>query len=390
MTLMTHSAECIHRFGGLAGEENVPPNLARAMYARVFLIAISVALLIAASTTSATSAPSPRLDDEEGCLEAVPDEYSVASVTDDGHESVLDVHVLLDDVPLSDGQGVMKAAARPYSEINVKLEPTFEEVSFPPATTTAEGNGTLDPEVAFQLAREQTGGYRPHGTDVVYVMTSKDLVSSGAAGGAVAGQADCIGGVRYPEFAFAVGETEPDPSGDYWFGSIVTGHEIGHLLGAHHHYANCAQGNPDDIVEYFTSCTLMFNDVGLISRRFSTVEGAVVRGHMLAYADETPTGPPEPAARELTLKVRNGRAQGKVDTNVGGCQDLVDVSIQRKENRRWVERALATTVENGSYKIRLSQPRGTYRAVVAETVGHDGETWRTCERAVSKAVTIKS
>ena len=65
----------------------------------------------------------------------------------------------------------------------------------------------------------------------------------------------------------------------------VISHEIGHLMGAHHHYANCVEGNlssdgPGDL----SPCTLMFNSVNNASLSFSSVEGAVVRGHAVNYA----------------------------------------------------------------------------------------------------------
>jgi hypothetical protein len=60
---------------------------------------------------------------------------------------------------------------------------------------------------------------------------------------------------------------------------------MGHLMGAHHHYANCVEGNlssdgPNDL----SPCTLMFNSVNYASLSFGTLEGAVVRGHAVSYA----------------------------------------------------------------------------------------------------------
>ena len=58
-------------------------------------------------------------------------------------------------------------------------------------------------------------------------------------------------------------------------------HEIGHLMGGHHHQANCVEsllnigGSP---------CTLMFNFIDLQSTAFSLLNGIVVRGHGQAYA----------------------------------------------------------------------------------------------------------
>lgn len=65
----------------------------------------------------------------------------------------------------------------------------------------------------------------------------------------------------------------------------VFAHEMGHLMGAHHHYANCAEGNvssagPSDL----SPCTLMFPAVNFASLNFAALEGATVRGHAVNYA----------------------------------------------------------------------------------------------------------
>ena len=133
------------------------------------------------------------------------------------------------------------------------------------------------------------GGARPAGSDVVLVLTSKNIEADGAE--QVVGMADCIGGVAFAENAFAVSEVQAEdavPFGpvtlfsDLW--AKVAAHEIGHLLGAHHHYANCVEGNTDIATGDGSPCTLMINDVGLASLGFSTLNGTVVRGHAEVYA----------------------------------------------------------------------------------------------------------
>ena len=68
--------------------------------------------------------------------------------------------------------------------------------------------------------------------------------------------------------------------------AVVAAHEIGHLMGAHHHYANCVEGiAPDELLGLeLTPCTLMFNAVNPASLRFSAVNGPVVRGHAVDFA----------------------------------------------------------------------------------------------------------
>ena len=101
----------------------------------------------------------------------------------------------------------------------------------------------------------------------------------------------CIGGVRYPDRAFAVGEARRDPgvhggpvAAIAHADAKIAAHEIGHLLGAHHHYANCAEpevaGDPLDVAPR----TLMYNYLEFLDLRFSQLNAAVVRGHAERYA----------------------------------------------------------------------------------------------------------
>ena len=65
----------------------------------------------------------------------------------------------------------------------------------------------------------------------------------------------------------------------------VFAHEIGHLMGAHHHYANCDEGIASDADEFATPCSLMFNDVGLSFARLQRVNQLAVRGHAEALRE---------------------------------------------------------------------------------------------------------
>lgn len=121
----------------------------------------------------------------------------------------------------------------------------------------------------------------------MHLLTSKDVyfVDAGTPAYGLAGVAECIGGVRYDEhaFSFSEGIGEHDKWGDRMAG-LIAAHEIGHLMGAHHHYANCAEGSPL-MQENETPCTLMssvliFWNAG----NFGTLEAGVVRGHASDYA----------------------------------------------------------------------------------------------------------
>ncbi|MGH2951829.1 MAG: zinc-dependent metalloprotease family protein [Solirubrobacterales bacterium] len=236
-----------------------------------------------AATIVALSAPAPSAAEpiEIGhipeCLELVPAAVAIPP----GAPLALDVRVLLDGVSAARGATVMQTARQSYLPVGIDLVPSFQAVSF--SGTDAQG--------LINQSKALFGGQRPAGIEIVYTLTSKDIQAGG--NNAVAGLADCIGGVAFPARAFAVGENfttdESSLLGIITLARNVTAkvaaHEIGHLMGGHHHYANCAEGlladpPPDEL----SPCTLMFNAVDLASLNFSTVNSLVVRGHMEAYA----------------------------------------------------------------------------------------------------------
>jgi hypothetical protein len=151
----------------------------------------------------------------------------------------------------------------------------------------------------IELAKQQYGGTRPSTVDVVYVVTDLDIQLP-ELGNAVAGLADCIGGVALDDRAFAVGETgvlvgdEGLPIGPVTFYKDLTAkiaaHEIGHLMGGHHHYQECGTGLPVAVGRgELGPCTLMTNAVDFQTLPFSTLNGVVVRGHAETWAVATDT-----------------------------------------------------------------------------------------------------
>ena len=226
----------------------------------------------------ATSAPAAAEPIEIGhipeCLQLVP-----AAISLQGNPTALDVRVLLDGVGTTRGQQVLEAARQSYAPLGIALRPTFQTVTF----------GGNDASSLIAQSKALFGGQRPAGTDVVYTLTSKNLADGGNA--AVAGLADCIGGVAFPSRAFAVGENFTQDQGRLLglvplagnLSAKVMAHEIGHLMGGHHHYANCVEGLLTEPSET-SPCTLMFNDIGLTSFNFSAVNSLVVRGHSEVYA----------------------------------------------------------------------------------------------------------
>lgn len=210
------------------------------------------------------------------CLEAVPAAVTVQAV---GNVD-LQMRVLLDGVSSTRGQEIIGLVGQSYAPLGITVVPSFQPVSF--SGNDAQG-------LITQSKALFPNGERPLGVDVVYTLTSKDISAGG--NNAVAGLADCIGGVAFPDRAFAVGE-ELDPDDTELGGLViaanlsakVASHEVGHLFGGHHHYANCVEGLLSELGAELSPCTLMVNAVDLSSFNFSAVNGLVVRGHAEAYA----------------------------------------------------------------------------------------------------------
>lgn len=222
----------------------------------------------------------PAFDETRECLEPVPVAVGVAGVTDPGDTIDLAVRVLRDGVSLAAAQEHFERAAVSYEPVGITLRAFgYDEVAF----TGVDAQGLLN------QSKQLLGGRRPTDADIVYTITSKNITASGA-GDAVAGLADCIGGVRFPEHAFAVGEVIASiPAGPITFYPEATArtiaHEIGHLMGAHHHYANCHEDIPGDAeAGELTPCTLMFASLDTLGDDFGLLERAVVRGHAHEYA----------------------------------------------------------------------------------------------------------
>jgi len=152
----------------------------------------------------------------------------------------------------------------------------------------------------IQAAKNTVGGVPPAGIDLVGVFTTKGM--QGTAGGAtVVGQADCIGGIRWDANSFFVVSDirnieNPTTGTTGTLSSLgfnpnvdataeVFAHEMGHLMGAHQHYANCVEGAlTSGAANDLSPCSLMFNAVNFASINFTTLSGSVVRGHAVNHA----------------------------------------------------------------------------------------------------------
>ncbi len=246
------------------------------------------AAFVASATVAAISWPAtpvhadpivlPDLIDDETivCTELVPHAIAVSNVP-----ITLDLRILLDGASQAEAQKAVVAMRKAYDPLGISVAPTYQSVSF-------DG---VDASDLNQQAKDLFGGQRPAGTDVVYTMTTKDILETGPTGDNVAGLADCIGGVRFANHAFAVGEVIQDGPGSL-LGLIplpialtdgtgkTMAHEVGHLLGGHHHYTS-----PEGLLaENPNLLDLMGPVLDVVSLRFSTLNGLMVRGHAQAYA----------------------------------------------------------------------------------------------------------
>jgi len=235
------------------------------------LVAVPLAVLLALGTAAPSQADPIVLPDglapiDSGhllsCTELVPHAIAITN-----KRVRLDVRILLDGVGEAKARGAVASMRKAYGSLGIRVAPSYDKVHF-----RGPDAGGLN-----RQAKRHYGGKRPGGTDVVYTMTSKNITAAGPLGDDVAGLADCIGGVRFPRRAFAVGEV---PGGVKEGPGKTMAHEIGHLLGGHHHYTSpegllAADPGPLD---------LMGPSLSVISLRFSTLNSLMVKGHAQKYA----------------------------------------------------------------------------------------------------------
>lgn len=326
------------------------------------------------------------IDDEEECLEPTPAEASVPGNPEDG--VTLEVVILLDGPTVEQAEAVVDRAADAYLPLGIELVPRYEVVDFAPERTDG-GEEISHYRRLVGDAKSHTAGRRPPDSDLVYVLTSKAI--DGAAG-----FADCIGGVRYPHRAYAVGEFHEEEVLSLGLNFYVDrnaetlAHELGHLMGAHHHYANCAQGvGADDVTNREPApCTLMFNFLDFTSINLSAINGAVVKGHAIAYAAETPS-PEDVFDRTVSISLKGHlQARGAISTSgPTACRKAIGVWIQKLETGgMWRLVATVTTNPAGRYRTPLDDADGTYRAQIP-VKELDGPKTRYCRQASSGAAT---
>ena len=245
------------------------------------------------AVAAATDAGAPP-DEEVPCtgddagLGPPPAEVLAAALNDDGRAVRLDVLVLLDGVSQEFAASFFEQVERPYAELDIEVVPTFR--ALPAGAITSD----VTTEIIDQ-AKDQVPDRRvPDEFDVVELLTHRDITALGL--NAVAGQAECIGGSAFKEHSFNVSEAQEDvDQSGIRFGPVtlvpnvaakITAHEIGHLFGGQHHFANCVDGLDagELTTEDSSPCSLMFNSADFISLHFDTINSKIVRGYALTYA----------------------------------------------------------------------------------------------------------
>lgn len=253
------------------------------------VVAVCVAALLASPVSAGESArsggpilPATLAGDERDCNQLVPEVSAVGQLgAPAGAQVALDVLVLTERVDLAVTRGLFSKAAQAYAPLGIRLVPRFRVI---PPVPDLDG----DSEKYLIWLRDQFGGKRPAGSDVVYLATHRYLDTGGLA--------DCIGGVADPRHAFAIGmlefggvagvNVEPgvdEPQGPPVpdSGAKLTAHEIGHLLGAHHHYGGDCTGASDPAHPCDVMLSLSPQSLGL---RFGAVNAAVVRDQAVRFA----------------------------------------------------------------------------------------------------------
>ena len=275
---------------GEGGNEAVVINTGTSAY---FDVRVQPYLVDAGSAYTGVVQPSrgEPVDTVRECLEAVPEQIG-STVLDGGQRIELSVMLLLDGTDEAAAKTLMARAAESYKPLNIDLVLV--------KTKAVTYNTSVSTEL-ISAAKTTVGGVPPRGIDLVGVFTTKGMQSATGGAGTVVGQADCIGGIRWDDTSFFVvtdirnienpttGQTGTlnsmglNPNVDA--AAEVFAHEIGHLIGAHHHYSNCVEGQltsagPTDV----SPCTLMFPAVNFASLNFAALEAATVRGHAVKYA----------------------------------------------------------------------------------------------------------
>jgi hypothetical protein len=211
----------------------------------------------------------------------IPPEVTPPLATDTSVALPLEVRVMAEAPDLATVKEQIAVTRDVFARIGIRMKARYDLVTVPEGWNVDElGSGPSQTEI-LEFMKDHYRGQRPPGVDVVYFMTHYWA----------GGFADCIGGVAFPDRAFALGSLDyavegvvPAPTADE---GVIAAHEIGHLLGAHHHYSNCSEALPSGATRGEVGpCTTMSPLAATASRTFGLLERSYVR----YYAEEFARG----------------------------------------------------------------------------------------------------
>ena len=246
----------------------------------VVIAAATIAAGLAVSPSVAAGASAGAIDYEaEDCTQIPPEEVPPPALSTD-EVIPLEVRVLAEAPDLNLAKEYMKTAKETYARIGIRFKVRYQTVEAP-AEWSAGPDLTDGPDqpTIFKFMKSVLGGQRPPGVDVVYFMTRHWD----------GGYADCIGGIRFADRAFAFGSVDyategvvPSPTVNE---GVIAAHEIGHLLGAHHHYGNCVEPQPFAALRGDPNpCTTMWPTAAAASSTFGLLERSFIRSYAAEYA----------------------------------------------------------------------------------------------------------
>ncbi len=213
--------------------------------------------------------------------------------------------VALDGVTVADAKKVVAKASSGYAPGLVpQLTPDIKikVVAYHDLTSKLKGNevtgfvveeNPIGKDLMSQMIRYYRAKYPKLKRHHVHLLTSKDI-SGAPYGKAVAGIANCIGGIGTP-YGYAITEitkAKPIDIGPLAAVSNVDAknmaHEMGHVFGAHHHYSNCVEDLPTGLAAQTTDvCSTMWPELSLLSLHFSAAEVLAIRGYAEAHIAKT-------------------------------------------------------------------------------------------------------
>jgi hypothetical protein len=248
------------------------------MKAAGVVVALALCLGTQASASSAAfSGAGPRIDAKtRDCLQIPPEETPELSAAV-SPKLPAEVRVMTSRKDLAGAKAAFATVRSIYGRIGVALKGRFDVIS--PPKSWSSPDTLVDQPTILKFMKRTYGGRRPSGVDLVYYFTPYWA----------GGFADCIGGVRFANRAFAFGSSDyategvvPAPTADE---GVIMAHELGHLLGAQHHYFNCVEALPSGAPRGDVNpCTVMAPYAGMASTTFGTLEKSFIRMYASEYA----------------------------------------------------------------------------------------------------------